>query len=99
MARAFVDYRGIGVFDSTLRRQLSPRTGVYGRLYADYYAHRSRQIAGRSNQSGARFEAGFRVTGRGGALDLFGGYEKVVDAYPLDRQSREWAFAGFRLVN
>jgi hypothetical protein len=98
IARAFVDYLGMAVFDSTLRRQVSPHTALYGRAYTDYYAV-DRDIADRPNQAGARFEAGVRLTGRGGALDLFGGYERVVDAYPLDRQSREWAFAGFRLVN
>jgi hypothetical protein len=98
VARAFVDYVGIAVYDSTLRRNVSPHTGVYGRVYADYYAV-DPELAGRPNQSGARVEAGVRLTGKRGALDLFGGYEKVVDAYALDRQSREWAFAGFRLVN
>ena len=98
IARAFVDYVGMAVYDSTLRRRVSPHTGVYGRVSADYYAV-DPDVAGRSNQSGARVEAGVRLTGKRGALDLFGGYEKVVDAHPLDRQSREWAFAGFRLVN
>jgi hypothetical protein len=98
IARAFVDYLFMGVFDSTFRRQMSPRTGVYGRIYSDYYVV-DPDVAGRHNQAGARFEGGLRLTGKGGALDLFGGYEQVVDAYPLDRQSRQWAFAGFRLVN
>jgi hypothetical protein len=97
-AHAFVDYDALGVFDATLRRPLSPRTGVYGRVYADYYVVDA-EVAGRSNQNGGRFEAGLRITGKAGGLDLFGGYEKVVDAYPLDRQSKQWAFAGFRLVN
>jgi hypothetical protein len=98
IARAFVDYGAIGVFDGTVRRPLSPRRALYGRVYADYYVVDA-DVAGRSNQNGGRIEAGLRITGRGGGLDLFAGYEKVVDAYPLDRQSRHWAFAGFRLVN
>ena len=97
-ARAFVDYVWIGALDSTLRRTISPHTGVYGRVFTDTYIV-DREIAGRRNQAGARVELGIRVTGGAGALDLFGGYERVVDAYPLDRQSRQWAFAGFRLVN
>jgi hypothetical protein len=32
-------------------------------------------------------------------LELFAGYERVVDADPLDRQPRRWAFGGFRVVN
>src|SRR4030095_2690231 len=34
VARAFVDYTAMGVFDATLRRPLSPRTSLYGRVYA-----------------------------------------------------------------
>jgi hypothetical protein len=98
VARAFVDYVGMAVYESTLRRTISPHTGIYGRVFADYYAVDS-EVAGRPNQSGARIEAGLRLTGKHGAIDLFGGYEKVVDAYPHDRQARQWAFAGFRLVN
>lgn len=98
VARAFVDYLWMGVYDGTLRRQVSPRAAVYGRVYTDYFVV-DREIADRPNQSGARFEGGVRLSGKAGALDLFGGYERVVDAYPLDRQSRQWAFAGFRLVN
>jgi hypothetical protein len=98
IARAYVDYGAIGLFDATIRRPLSPRTALYGRVYADYYVT-DPDVVGRSNQNGGRFEAGLRISGKGGGLDLFGGYEKVVDAYPLDRQPKQWAFAGFRLVN
>jgi hypothetical protein len=97
-ARAFLDYSGKGVFDSTLRRAMSPRISVYGRVYGDYYLV-DPDVAGRTNQSGGRLEAGLRLTGKGGAFDVFGGYEKVVDAYPLERRAREWAFVGFRLAN
>jgi hypothetical protein len=41
---------------------------------------------------------GLDQLGVGGAMDLFVGYERVVDADPLDRTARPWAFAGFRLV-
>jgi hypothetical protein len=98
VARAFVDYRWIGMFDTTLRQRLTPRTSWYGRAFMEHYGV-DPDIAGRGTQNGARLEAGIRLTGRAGALDLFGGYEHVVDAYPLDRQTRQWAFAGFRLVN
>jgi hypothetical protein len=98
IARAFVDYLWTGGIDSTLRRTLSPHTALYARTTVNSYVV-DRDIAGRPNQTGARVEGGVRLTGKGGSLDLFGGFERVVDAYPLDRQSRHWAFAGFRLVN
>jgi hypothetical protein len=40
-----------------------------------------------------------RVGGPGGAIELFAGYAKVVDADPLDRQPAQWAFAGFRVID
>jgi len=46
-----------------------------------------------------RAEAGVRVSGKQGAVDLFAGYERVVDADPFAEVPRSWAFAGFRLVN
>jgi hypothetical protein len=98
VARAFVDYEWIAMFDTTFRQQISPHTGLYGRAFLDLYGV-DPSIIGRGTQRGARLEAGVRLTGKGGALDLFGGYERVIDAYPLDRQARQWAFAGFRLAN
>jgi hypothetical protein len=32
-------------------------------------------------------------------MELFAGYERRADAYPLDRRPLHWALAGFRLVN
>jgi hypothetical protein len=98
IARAFVDYEWIGMFDTTFRHRVSPHTAIYGRAFLENYGV-DPDIIGRGTQHGARLEAGVRLTGRGGAFDLFGGYERVVDAFPLDRQSRQWAFAGFRLAN
>lgn len=97
VARAIVDYTWIGNLDLTLRRGLSPRLGVYGRAYGETFGV-DQTIAGRSRQNGGRLEAGVRLHGGGGAIDLFGGVERVVDADPLDRLARTWAFAGFRLV-
>jgi hypothetical protein len=55
-------------------------------------------VAGRGQQWGGRLEAGVRFIGRGGAIDVFGGFERMIDADPLDRLTRQWAFAGFRLT-
>lgn len=97
VARAIVDYTWMGTADVVLRRPVSPHVGVYGRAFGDTYWV-DRTIAGRHRQTGGRIEAGVRLLGTAGTIDLFGGYEKVIDADPLDRQARRWAFAGFRLL-
>jgi hypothetical protein len=97
IARAYVDYDWIGVADVTVRRPLNRHAAFYGRGVAETYLI-DKTIAGRDRQDGARIEAGVRLNGSGGAMDLFAGYERVVDADPLDRTARRWAFAGFRLV-
>jgi hypothetical protein len=96
--RAYVDYDWIAVADVTVRRPLNRRAALYGRGFAETYLI-DKAIAGRDRQNGGRLEAGVRLNGPDGAgMELFGGYERVVDADPLDRTARRWAFAGFRLV-
>jgi hypothetical protein len=97
IARAYVDYTWIAVGDATLRRSISERVGVYGVGNIELYGV-DKSIAGRDNQVGARLEAGVRLSGRGGAVELFAGWERMVDADPIDRLARQWGFAGFRLV-
>lgn len=96
--KAYVDYTWMGKVDLTVRQQVNSVAGVYGRGYTDFYAT-DPDIAGRSTQRGARLEAGVRLRGKGGAMDLFAGWERMVDADLFDRQPRSWAFAGFRIVN
>jgi hypothetical protein len=97
IARAYVDYTWVGGADVTLRRPLNGRVGVYGRGYGEVYGV-DKSLAGRDPQMGGRLEAGVHIAGAGGALELFAGLERVVDADPLDRLPRQWGFAGFRLV-
>ena len=98
IARAYVDYTWMVDGEAFLRRPLTPHVGLFGRAYAEIYGV-DHAIAGRSRQQGGRLEAGVRLAGTRGALEMFGGYERVVDADPLDRQPMRWAFAGFRIVN
>jgi hypothetical protein len=102
LQRSFVDYTWIGDLDMTVRRRLSPRVGGYGRLFGQLYAVDTPddpRLVRRGTQRGGRVEAGVRLSGRGGAMELFAGYERVIDADPFDRRARQWPFAGFRLVN
>ncbi|OFW27449.1 MAG: hypothetical protein A3H97_07470 [Acidobacteria bacterium RIFCSPLOWO2_02_FULL_65_29] len=97
LARAHVDYDWMSVGEAMLRRPVSPHVAVYGMAHAEVYGV-DRQVYNRSSQYGGRFEGGMRLTGKGGALELFGGYERVVDAHQFDLLPMSWGFAGFRLV-
>ncbi len=55
-------------------------------------------IANRGNQRGGKIEAGLKVQGSSGAMEFFAGGEQMIDADPLDRVPRRWAYFGFRIV-
>ena len=97
IARAWVDYTWMSNGELVLRRPLSDTVGVYGRAFGETFGV-DESIAGRGRQFGTRLEAGVRLGGSAGAIDLFGGFERMIDADPLDRMTRQWAFAGFRLT-
>ena len=96
IAAAYVDYTWMHEMDVTLRRRVHSRATVYGRGYGTAIPV-DRTVAGRNMQTGGRAEAGITLQGERGALEFFGGYERMIDADPLDRIAREWAFFGFRL--
>ena len=99
IARAYVDYTWTGHVDIMARRPLQGRLGLFGHLAGTLIGTEA-AIAGRTDsQKGGRVEGGVRVAGRGGALELFAGWEQVIDADPILRQPRSWPFAGFRFVN
>jgi hypothetical protein len=98
VAHAYVDYTGVAFAEAKIERPVSPRLTVYGTARGDFYLVDS-SMYDRSDQQGGRLEGGLRIRGKAGALDLFGGWERIVDAYPLDLERMAWAFAGFRLVN
>jgi hypothetical protein len=96
--RAYVDYTWMATGEAVLRRALTPHVGLLGRATGDFFGV-DPAIAGRSDQKGGHLEAGVRLSGSRGAVELFAGYERVVDAYPLGREPGRWPFAGFRIVN
>jgi hypothetical protein len=97
--RAYVDYTSMAELQVVARMPVRPRVGVFahavGRLIGVDTA-----VAGRtSTQKGGLVEAGVHIAGTGGALELFAGFEKRIDADPLERQPQHWALAGFRLLS
>jgi hypothetical protein len=95
--RAYMDYSWIGTVDLTVRRPLSRHASLYGLAAGETYPI-DKSISTRDTQNGGRLEAGVRVQGSVAAMDFFGGVHRMVDADPLDRTTRTWAYAGFRLV-
>lgn len=95
---SYVDYRWLGEAQVLVRRPLTDTVGLFvhgtgqGFLVDD-------TLANRGTQAGAMVEAGLRVTGKAGELEIFGGYEKRVDADPIDRVSHRWGLVGFRLLS
>lgn len=94
---AFVDYRWIGGASALARRRLTTRFGIFARGSSEVVGIDA-AAGSRGAQAGGLAEAGIQINGRGGAVELFAGYERRVDAAPLDREPMRWAYAGFRLV-
>ena len=98
IAHAWVDYSWVATAELRVRRQVNTHAALYGRAVGEVYGIDS-SLSNRGAQQGGRLEGGVRFTGSGGALELFGGYEQVVDADPFDRVTMAWPFLGFRIVS
>jgi hypothetical protein len=95
---SYVDYTWLGELHLLVRRPLGARAGLFAHGSGQVFAV-DNSVPGRGTQAGGLVEAGLRVNGRAGALELFAGVEKRVDADPLDRQPQHWVLAGFRLLS
>ena len=95
---SFVDYTWIGEGNVLVRHAIRPRIGVFGQASGKFFGVNG-DVADRGSQVGVRVEAGVRLSGRGGVMELYVGYENRVDAYPLDRTSQVWGLTGLRLVS
>jgi hypothetical protein len=95
---SYVDYTWTADGDVVLRHAVSPRLGVFGHLSGELFTVDG-TVPDRGTQDGGLVEAGLRINGRAGALELFAGVERRLDADPLDRQTHRWGIAGFRLLS
>ncbi len=95
---SYVDYTWLGEGQLQIRHPVNDRVAVFGQGTGRLMAVNG-VLVQRGTQRGARIEGGVRLTGKGGALEIFAAYEKRPDADPLDRQSQRWAIAGFRVLN
>lgn len=92
-----VDYNWIGELRLQARRTLTQRAAVFGRASGELVSVTGDSTRG--SQRGGLLEAGIRLAGRAGALELFVGLERRIDADPIDMQPQNWALAGFRLLS
>jgi hypothetical protein len=95
---SYVDYTWAGELDVLVRRPITSRYGVFAHAWGNGFLV-DQTVYGRGTQTGGFAEAGLRINGRAGALELFAGVERRVDADPIDLRARHWALAGFRLVS
>jgi hypothetical protein len=97
-AKAYVDYSWTSDADAVVRHPVNPHLDVFAHGYGEIIGVDS-QITTRGTQTGGRIEGGVRIKGRAGAVELFAGYEKRIDADAREAQPQHWALAGFRFVN
>jgi hypothetical protein len=98
--RSYDDYNWIEELELTYSRRLTTHATVYARGYGQLIQV-DQAVAERGQQKGGRVEAGVRIRGTepaGPAMELFAGGEQMIDADPLDRVTRRWAYVGFRLL-
>lgn len=98
MQYAFVDYSWIAEFHGQVRHPLNERFAVFGRGMAQWIGIND-EFPGRSRQTGGFIEGGVRLKGTAATMELFAGWERRVDADPLERVPMQWALAGFRLLS
>jgi hypothetical protein len=91
-----VDYAWTADLDLAIRRAITSRVGAFARGHGEIFGVDGTR--NRGTQTGGRVEAGVRFTGRGGALELFAGFERRIDGDPFDFLAQRWGIAGFRLV-
>jgi hypothetical protein len=95
--REFIDYSWMTGLHVVACRPVSTAVSLFGRGdFETYGVHRA--IASRSKQNGKHLDVGLHIKGAQGAVELFAGWEQVVDAYPLERASQRWAFIGLHLA-
>jgi hypothetical protein len=92
-----VDYRWVGDLDLGVKRQMTPRIAVFGRGSGHLIGVDS-TVFSRDAQYGGSVEAGVRLAGREGVLELFAGVERRIDADQLKIGAEHWFQAGFRLL-
>jgi hypothetical protein len=94
---SYVDYSWTTDLDLMIRHPVAPRVGVFAHGYGEIFGVNG-TIFNRGSQQGGRVEGGVRFEGGAGALELFAGIERRLDADPADLLPVRSVIAGFRLL-
>jgi hypothetical protein len=95
---SFVDYTWIGQANVLVRHPVKPAVGLFAQASGQLFAVDG-TVPNRGRQAGWLAEAGVRLNGKGGGLEIFAGFERRIDAYPLEREALYWGLVGFRLLS
>ena len=98
VTRSFVDYAAEVGGGLDLRYAFGPHAALIAHGDA-YWLLVDQGVSARDHQQGGRIEGGVRLSGSRGAVDLFVGYERRVDADPFEFLSHSWLLFGFRLLS
>lgn len=94
---AFVDYRWVSRAEVVSTAPMNARLAVVARARGEVIGV-DRDVLNRPRVCGGRIEGALRVNGRAAALEIFGGYERRIDAFPTDRFRVRWFTGGFRII-
>ena len=97
MQQAYVDYAWIGRSKMSWWRPLTPVAALRVRATGEVVGVKH-GIVRNERVCGGRIEGSLQLRGRRAILEMFGGYERRIDAYPTDRFRVRWFTAGARVV-
>ena len=94
--RAGVDYTAQLEWFGDLELPITPRVSVAGAAEWDIVPV-DRQMLGRTTRHGGLAFGGVRFPTRAGAIDLYAGWERRIDAGQFSREAARWFRLGLRL--
>ena len=95
----YVDYTWATNLKLSLLHSLADRLGVFATGMGGLKGVDPARAGRSQHLCGGRIEGGMRVEGQAGAVEIFAGYERRIDAYPLDRGRARWFTFGFRVTS
>jgi hypothetical protein len=97
MQQAYVDYTWISRARVSWRRPLNEVVAAHATAAGEVVGVQH-GVVRNQRVCGGRIEGGVQFRGRAATIEVFGGYERRIDAYPTDRFRVRWFIAGARIV-
>jgi hypothetical protein len=97
MQQAYVDYDWISRARVSWRRPVTRVAALHATATGEVIGVKH-GVVRNERVCGGRIEGGVQFRGRAATLEVFGGYERRIDAYPTDRFRVRWFTAGARIV-